>query len=55
MTNLGVFDLAAALTLPKICLSDPPDLVPAPPPPLAPPWLHHSVYRELLDSPTPSK
>jgi hypothetical protein len=36
---------------PPIHLSIPPDLVPVPPPPLSPPWLHHSVYPAPLDSP----
>ncbi|XP_058769402.1 uncharacterized protein LOC131643263 isoform X1 [Vicia villosa] len=42
--NQGVFN-------PSNHLSDPPDLVPVPPPPLAPPWLPHSVYLRQLDSP----
>ncbi|XP_058739761.1 uncharacterized protein LOC131611956 [Vicia villosa] len=36
-------------------LSDPPDFVSIPPPPLAPPWPHHSVYPITLKSPPSSK
>ncbi|GAU39220.1 hypothetical protein TSUD_396670 [Trifolium subterraneum] len=43
--GFGVFKLVDVLTQLQIHLSNPPDLIPAPPPPLAPPWLHHPNYR----------
>jgi len=44
VTDPRVSKLAIALTRPGISLSDPPDIVSVPSPPLALPWLHHSVY-----------
>ncbi|GAU33596.1 hypothetical protein TSUD_359760 [Trifolium subterraneum] len=47
--DFEVFNPGVVPTQSQIHLSDPPDLVPVPPPPLAPPWLHHSIYLELLE------
>ncbi|GAU51712.1 hypothetical protein TSUD_415190, partial [Trifolium subterraneum] len=47
--DFEVFNPGVMPTQPQIHLSDPPDLVPALPPPLAPPWLHHSIYLGLLE------
>ncbi|XP_058723230.1 uncharacterized protein LOC131595028 [Vicia villosa] len=49
------FNIVRALTLPTILLSDPTDIVSIPPPPLAPPWLHRSLYSRSLKSPPSSK
>ncbi|GAU33579.1 hypothetical protein TSUD_359570 [Trifolium subterraneum] len=51
LSNPKVCNLIVAHRKLDILLSDPPDLVPAPPPPLAPPWLHHPVYAGPVDLP----
>ncbi|GAU44711.1 hypothetical protein TSUD_24740 [Trifolium subterraneum] len=49
--NLGASNLGDALTQPEIHLEDPPNIVPVPPPPLAPPWIYNSVFTISLNSP----
>ncbi|XP_058732327.1 uncharacterized protein LOC131603891 [Vicia villosa] len=49
------FSPVVMLTLPMIPLLDPYDLVFILPPPLAPPWLHHSLYTRPLKSLTSIK